>query len=716
MDPFNEGNGLGSGFQTNQTVLGDTYALSPSTVGDLRVAFLRFLFNYTPQSYLVDQTKFGLPAGYNSQEPLRNNPDPCVAGFSDFCNQNMAVIVLDTNNSYSIMPSVTKIIGRHTLKFGAELRRMEFNFAQTTTASGFYIFDNLMTSADPFSPGNTGFGLASFLLGYGSSGSISQPTLTAGKQYYQGYYLGDTFQLNQKLTLNYGLRWELPGPWTERHDRQVVFLPNQASPLAAATGLPLQGNVALVNSAAYSSRDSQEFHWRLFAPRVGFTYRLNNQSVVRAGYGVFYVPDDASFNDAPWTSPINAASTAWLASLTGGATPNATLSNPFPSGISQPVGRNPNFQNTLYGSTMYLPVPKGSYGYTQQWNVDFEHDLTHSAMFGLAYAGSKGTHLPGNSQNIDQLPDQDLSQGTQLSNAVANPFYGLVPNGTVLSQSTVVQSQLLLPYPQFAAVYSAEPFNRMSAYHSLQAKFEARTNAGGTLLVAYTWSKLITNGDTLTAWLEDGGCGCAALIQDNDNLRGERSLSQSDAPQHVVVSYVLDLPVGRGKRFLSSINGPVNQVLGGWGVNGVTTVQSGFPLAISAASNPLSQFGFGSLRPNVDGASKSITGSAQSRVNEWFNVNDFSQPDTFSLGNEPRLDPLLRSAGIANWDFAAFKGFSLTEKVHMQFRAEFFNLFNRVQFAGPNTSCCTLNNSQFGVVTSQANTPRLVQFALRADF
>jgi hypothetical protein len=496
----------------------------------------------------------------------------------------------------------------------------------------------------------------------------------------------------------------------------VVFLPNQASPLAAATGLPLMGNVALVNSAAYSSRNGQRFHWRLFAPRVGFAYRPNNKSVVRAGYGVFYVPDDASFNDAPWTSPINAASTAWLTSLNGGATPSATLSAPFPSGISQPVGRNPNFQNTLYGSTMYLPVPKGSYGYTQQWNLDFEHDLTHSAMFGLAYAGSKGTHLPGNSQNINQLPDQDLSQGTQLSNPVANPFYGLVPKGTILSPQTVVQSQLLLPYPQFSGVFSAEPFNRVSAYHSLQAKLEARTNSGGTLLVAYTWAKLITNGDSLTAWLEDGGCGCAAQIQDNTNLQGERSLSQSDVPQRAVVSYVLDLPIGKGKRYFANLPGPANQALGGWGINGITTMQSGFPLAISAASNPLSQFGFGSLRPNVDGPNTRIRGSAQGRVNEWFNVDEFSQPDTFSVGNEPRLDSQLRSAGIANWDFAGFKGISLTERIHLQFRAEFFNLFNRVQFAPPNTACCTLNNSQFGVVTSQANTPRLVQFALRAEF
>ena len=204
-------------------------------------------------------------------------------------------------------------------------------------------------------------------------------------------------------------------------------------------------------------------------------------------------------------------------------------------------------------------------------------------------------------------------------------------------------------------------------------------------------------------------------IQDNDNLAGERSLSQSDVPQRVVVSYVLDLPVGRGKAFLGDLNRPADEVLGGWGINGITTVQSGFPLAISAASIPLSQFGFGSLRPNTSPGT-SISGSSQSRVNEWFNVNAFTQPDTFALGNEPRLDRLLRSAGIAIWDFAAFKRIPITERVNLQFRAEFFNLFNRVQFGAPNGSCCTSDNSQFGVVTSQANTPRLVQFALRADF
>jgi hypothetical protein len=716
VDPFDENNGLGSGFQTNQAVLGDTYSFTPTTIGDLRVAFLRFTFNFTPQSAGVDQTKFGLPASYDSQELFRNNPIPCVAGFSDFCNQNMGNVVIDTNNSYSIMPSLTKIAGHHTLKLGAELRRMEFNFAQTTTASGFFEFDNLMTSSNPFSPGNTGFGLASFLLGYGSSGSISEPALTAATQYYEGFYAGDTFQIHSKWTLNYGVRWELPGPWTERRDLQAVFLPNEQSPLAQATNLPLNGNVALVNSQEYPSRYSQEFHMRLFAPRVGLAYRFTNKTVIRAGYGIFFVPNDVSFLAAPWVSPVNQASTPWVTSLNGGATPYATLSNPFPSGILDPLGRSPALQSTLYGTGITLPVPNEPYGYTQQWNFSIERELGAGAMMEVAYAGSKGTHLPGSPQNIDQLPDQYLSLGQQLVQPVANPFSTVVPSGTILSQPTVIRGQLMLPYPQFTGVYSAEPYNRDSSYQSLQVKFEKRFHNAGTLLAAYSFSKLIADTDTLTGWLEDGGCGCAAQVQDNNNLRLERSLSQTDIPHRLVVSYVLDLPVGKGKRLLHDVGGVTDKLISGWGINGISTFQSGLPLSFSTASNPLSQFGVGSLRPNVNGPNESVSGSAQSRINEWFNVADFSQPSTFSLGNEARLDPVLRSAGINNWDFAVFKTIPITERIRLQFRTEFFNIFNRVQFGAPNTACCTDNNSQFGVVTAQANNPRLVQFALRLMF
>jgi hypothetical protein len=173
------------------------------------------------------------------------------------------------------------------------------------------------------------------------------------------------------------------------------------------------------------------------------------------------------------------------------------------------------------------------------------------------------------------------------------------------------------------------------------------------------------------------------------------------------------LPVGRGHGFLGHLAGPLDRVVSGWGINGITTFQSGQPLTFTTATNNSNSYG-GTPRPNVTaGCAKSVSGSAQARVNGWFNTGCFTSPPAFSFGSESRTDPNLRSAGINNWDFAAFKDTAIRERMALQFRAEVFNLFNRVQFSPPNT---TVGSSTFGVVTAQANNPRLVQLALRLRF
>jgi hypothetical protein len=252
------------------------------------------------------------------------------------------------------------------------------------------------------------------------------------------------------------------------------------------------------------------------------------------------------------------------------------------------------------------------------------------------------------------------------------------------------------------------PSNRDSIYHSMQMKVEKHFQGGGTLLAAYTWSKFISDGDTITTWLDPTG-----TIQDYNNLRNERALLGSDVPQHVVVSYVNDLPIGKGHRLLGNVSGVADKLVSGWGINGVSTFQSGTPLGFSTNVNITGSYNGGS-RPNVAaGCNKFISGSAQSRLQQWFNTSCFTAPAAFTFGSESRFDPNLRSAGIANWDFAVFKTTPFTERVTMQFRTEFFNLFNRVQFAQPGLA---LGNPSFGVVSSQANNPRLVQFALRLSY
>jgi hypothetical protein len=220
----------------------------------------------------------------------------------------------------------------------------------------------------------------------------------------------------------------------------------------------------------------------------------------------------------------------------------------------------------------------------------------------------------------------------------------------------------------------------------------------------------LSDTDTLSSWLEAGHS--VGGVQDPSNLRLEKSLASFDAANRLVVSYVYDLPVGKGKHFLGSLHGPADKLLSGWGIGGISTFQSGLPLALTTASNLTNSLGGGS-RPNVISSNVAISGPAQSRLGQWFNTAAFAQPAAFTFGSESRTDPVLKAAGINNFDFTVVKQTQINERLKLEFRTEFFNLFNRVQFADPGTS---LGSPQFGIVTSAMNLSRLVQLGLRLSF
>jgi hypothetical protein len=203
--------------------------------------------------------------------------------------------------------------------------------------------------------------------------------------------------------------------------------------------------------------------------------------------------------------------------------------------------------------------------------------------------------------------------------------------------------------------------------------------------------------------------------QDYNNFKGEWSLTSFDVPQRMVTSYVLELPIGKGKKFAGGATGLVGGLVSGWSLNGILLFQSGYPIALKAQNNNLNNFfGGGTIRPNrVAGCDPVKTGSAQSRITGWFNTACFSQPDSYGFGNEGRTDPVLRTHGVNNVDFTVAKTTAITERVKLQFKTEFYNLFNRVQFRANNT---TLGTPTFGLVTEQANQPRLIQLALRLIF
>jgi hypothetical protein len=702
-------------FNTNNFVLGDTYSFSPSTIMEVRLSYQRFSYDRTPSTLGYDLGQLGPGwAPLNNQVLFRDVPVMVINGFdtaNTFNSQGAGSVILSRNDNYRAAGTLTHIAGKHTVKFGAEFLRILHNYTQTNVPTGTFAFNPDLTAANAISTSGSGAGLATFLLGYPSSGNISTPALVAGQQLYPAVFINDDWHITPKLTLNIGLRWEHSGPWTERFDRLSYFDPTRPNAVLAANGMNVLGNIALVNSADNNYRSNIYPNWGQLAPRAGFAYQITPKTVFRGGYGIFWLPNDVAWDYSPNNDPLNTLSTPIIPTVYQGI-PVASISNPFPNGVAQPPGRNPNYQQVLLGRGLTFSQLANPYGYAQQWNADIQRQFGNGFLLEVAYGGAKGTHLPVTRQ-VDTLPDQYLSLGTQLTQNVPNPFYGTVTAvGSTLLQPTVSRGQLLRPYPQFTGIGFAGAGNANSTYESLQVSANKRFTNGSSLAVAYTHAKLISNTETITTWLESGG---SAGIQDHNNLRGEKSVASFDTPDRLIVSYVLDVPVGKGRKYLANGNPLVQAAIGGWGVQGTTTLQTGFPLHFGTNSNQTNSQGGGS-RPNVvAGCNKSIDGSVQSRLGQYFNTACFTAPPAFTYGNEGRNDPNLRSPGIAQWDFAAVKNFSIAPeaRAYVQFRAEFFNIFNRVQFGFPNQ---TQGNSAFGQITSQQNLPRLVQFALRLNF
>jgi len=740
IDPLGDGlcaDRCSEHYATNAAVAAYNYNINATTILDFYASLSRFKYNRSPKNAGFDLTLIGWPDSYNQVVPsiMRTPPTPCVANFADniMCTQGQSYIQ-DRDTQYNLTPSLTLLRGHHRLHFGMQWETDYDNYAQTNVATG--AFDFCAYSQPCFS----GFPFADFLLGYADNYSNFEnhffaqavvPDFTAGKQVYRAFYFNDTWHVAENLTLNLGLRYELQSPWTERYNRLSYFSPDVSSYINQflPTGSkPVLGDVFLVSPETRSNLPLPKDN---LAPRIGLAYSPTSKTVIRSGYGIFWIPNDVSFALNPINDMVNAPGTTYTGTVDG-AHPYNSISLPFPNGISAPPGRSLGIEGTQQFLTQVVQsiTEVNSFnhpeGYVQQWNLSVERQLPAGFSLSAAYVGSKGTHLEQYSQQTNQISDGLLDQaarqfaaagdaGVTLLQSVPNPF---VVNGQALALTapTTTVGQLLRPYPQYRSVELAGQGSFDSIYHSLQVTAQRRFAGAGSLLVAYTNSKLISNTDTLTSWLETG----VGAIQDNNNLKAERSLSSQDVPQRLVVSYVLDLPFGQGKKFLSNVNGSWNTVVGDWGIDGVTTFQRGFPLVFgNGVANDATLFGAGS-RPNVAaGCEKMSAGSAVTRLGGWFNTACFAAPPDFTFGNESRVDASLRADGVNNFDFAVFKRFFFGEGgAGIESRVEFFNLMNRTQFGPPNTTCCTANNPNFGFVTSTApgTNPRLVQFAMKIFF
>ena len=701
-----------------QGVLGDTYSFNPTTILDVNFSALRNYNTRAPNNLGLNlHTTIGWPQATNDQIIQKQLPEIIIPGFSNGGNRTVALFLQAIGDVEAISGSLTKISGRHTVKFGGEIRRIYTAYGQDAGGANVLNFSNAFTGSNPLTPGNSGSGLASYMLGLGSSGNMVNIALPSTQQYYSGAYINDTFHMSSKLTLNMGVRWEYTGYWTEKHDLATVWLPGAINPALQAAGLNYPGDITLVNSPRYPDRHNTAPHYDLFSPRVGVAYRITDTTVVRTGFGIFYTPGTTVQNGTPYASPINNATTPWVPTLDSGFTPKDVLSNPFPNGVLPVPGRDPSYETLTLGTQVLSPVPHDRIPYMMNWNFGLQKQFGSGLLAELGYVGERGVHLYNsgglvvNGMGFDQIPSQDLSLGSQLLQQVKNPFFGLIKSGP-LSSATIPYGQLLLPYPQYTGVYSPTTAGFDNVYHSLEARVQKRFGEGGTILASYTWSKNLGNADTMTGYNEYYQPG---ETQNYYNISADRSELSYDVPQRLVVSYVYDLPIGRGKLLLHGVNGITEKLVSGWGFSGITSLQSGFPIPMIALPTSLSTlFNAGVPRPNVvPGCARAVSGAAQAKLNGWFNTACFSQPSTFGFGSEARADSVARSQGIANWDFSITKQTTLTEQVGLSFRMEVYNVFNRVQFNPPGNQ---VGSSTFGVISGQLNAPRQVQLALRLTF
>ncbi len=486
-DPFgNEtyaGNvGTPENYNTLQSVIDDTYTFSAHTVMDIRADILRFRYLRTPESVGFDATSIGWPSYMNTQvaNQVRTLPNICVNDgiYNEFCGGETGSVIAGFDTDVEIAPSVTTVQGHHTINFGGEWRSERHNYGQTNNGTGGYNFTAAFTAANPLTGAGGGSAFASFLYGTpcASSGcsasSVQEPAFTASQQLYSALYVNDVWQVSRKLTLNAGVRWELTGPWTERYNRISVFFPNAASPLAATTGLPIKGDLGLVDTPMQPRRTAINPDYHEFSPRVGLAYMLTPSTVIRSGYGIFWLPLDVNLFSSPDHDSINAITENMNTSLNNGITPYNVLSNPFPNGITPPPQRNIDPNLALYGNGVTTQTPNNPFGYAQQWNFDIQKQFGPSFLVDIGYVGSKGTHLPLQTQSVDYLPIQEVQQqaaalgATAFLGTVPNPFAGKVPATSPFSSSTIAYEQLLRPFPQFNGVSYASQGTGDNHYES----------------------------------------------------------------------------------------------------------------------------------------------------------------------------------------------------------------------------------------------------------
>jgi hypothetical protein len=693
--------------QVDATQVNSTWILNPTTVLTARYGINRFPNLIAEVSNGFDPSTLGFPTSLTSQLQANFFPTIFLRNFSQLGQDTSS---LDNWKSQVVNGTLAKSAGKHDLTFGAEHRRIRMNYKDLGDAPGTYTFSGAFTQQYPgVSDDGTGSDLADLLLGYPVSGKVETSTQLNTYADYYALFAQDNLRLTRRLTLNLGLRYESETGLTEDNNQLAVGFDRTAT-AQLATDTTVKGGI-LFAGVNGNPRDIGNLSRLKFAPRLGASFALNEKTVLRGGYGILYAP--LRYDPSAALAPGYTQYTTYVASNDNNQTPANVLDDPFPSGISKPAGNSAGLLTGVGSSvTTYdqqLKSPR-----VQQFSVGVERELPSHIALEVDYIGSRSTNLsPGPTGsvavNYNQLNPTNFSLGyTALSNSVSNPYYGNGGTG-VIGGTTVAESQLLLPFPQFSSVNLLTSAS-YADYNALLVKAERRAGHGLNLLSSFTWSR---NRDASFATSNSVQGAATTAPQNIYDLRGEYGAAVNNIPYRFSAGITYDLPIGHGERF-STGSRITDLVAGNWRLSVVPTLQAGFPVTIKQSSNPNSSIvGNGVQRPNlVAGKSLATTGSVYDRLSGYINPDAFTTSTVLTFGNAPRTLSL-RGPGYENLDLALFKNVVIRERVNVQFRAESFNVFNTPQFGGPNTS---FGSSSFGAITSQVNFPRYLQLGLRVAY
>ncbi len=615
--------------------------------------------------------------------------------------------------------ALSKQLGPQEVKVGFEGRLHQMNYLQTNSPNGSFSFDEKGSAQCPNAAATCGGdALATFMMGYPNAGGYYQIQMQPATQNYQyAGYFQDNWKATRNLTLNLGMRYDVSLPRTDRFNRQNWFDPNAVSPLQVPGLGQLTGGEVFASSKQRTVTDTD---WKDVQPRFGLAFQVNQNTVIRAGYGIYFGQTRSGANGVGtygtqgFTQSTNLVTTY----QNDGATPYLRLSNPYPNGLIHPPGSSLGLANDIGFGAVGPIRNENRTPYEQTWTMGLEEQLPWKTLLDMEYIGKKGTHLYFGGANAlnhlgPQIENYSLDQISALQSYVANPFYGYITDSnSVLSSPQVQQSQLDLPYPQFTSATSDVPPIASSNYDAAQVRLQKDYSNGLQLLATYVFSRSFDDSS-----LDDDNSsfiGSFVSLQDPNRPSLERSLSTFDVTHVLQVSYVYSLPFGRGKAFGGGMPRVLDAVVGGWVTNGIWRFSSGRPLNMltyDGTSLPT----YGAQRPNIVG--KPHRNHAKGWINQYFtNPEVFVLPPLYALGNAPRSLGAVRTPSNFSTNLSVLKVFpleSLRKGASIEFRLEASNAFNHPTFGQPSTS---VDDPLFGQITYTSSLPRQGQLGLKITF